>query len=283
LRRLGVPCLATNHGVFGVLDGYIGAQRSLLTKLLLLPAAWLGKMQVLAHVTAEIAVSQNDYRALRRRYWPLRSRFRQIYHSRIHESEPVETRVRKPVIHCAGTMGPRKGQPFLAHAFAEIASEFPDWKLIFIGRYGDPVTAAEVQSVMAGLPDQILWIQNCSDSELKQHLQSAEIFAMPSLHEGLGLSLQEALYYGCACVASGAEGILDLINHDENGILVPPADPHALAQALARLMRDAELRERLRRSGRDSVLQKGMTAERMVKNYLHLYDEVLHESEVTPP
>jgi hypothetical protein len=47
LRRLGVPCLTTNHGVFGALDGYIGAQRSLLTKLLLLPAAWLGKIQVL--------------------------------------------------------------------------------------------------------------------------------------------------------------------------------------------------------------------------------------------
>jgi glycosyltransferase involved in cell wall biosynthesis len=136
---------------------------------------------------------------------------------------------------------------------------------------------------MERLPKQILWIQDCSDSELKEQLQSAEIFAMPSLHEGLGLSLQEALYYGCACVASGVEGILDLISHNENGILVPPADAHALGQALARLMKDADLRQKFRQKGRDSVLRKGMTAERMVKNYLALYDEVLHNSKMARP
>lgn len=277
LGRLGTPCLATNHGVFGLWEGYIGAQRSWLTKAALLPPAWGSKLQMLHHLRAEVAVSRADYRTLRRRYWPARGKFRQIYHSRIHEHEPAPERERKKIILCAGTLGPRKGQPYLARAFAPIAREFPEWKLVFIGRPGDPQTTAELEELLRGpaLRQQAEWRRACSDAELKEWLLASEIFAMPSMHEGLGLSLQEALYYGCACLATRIGGIPDLIQEGDNGILVARANVDEMSAALKQLMSDDALRGRFRARARASVLEKSMTAERMVARHEELYRALL--------
>lgn len=279
LDRLGTPCLATNHGVFGLWEGYIGPQRSWLTKAALLPPAWGSKLQMLHHLHAEIAVSQADYRTLRRRYWPARGKFRQIYHSRIHEQEPAPARDRKKIIVCAGTLGPRKGQPYLARAFAQIADEFPEWKLIFIGRPGDPRTTTELEELLRSpvLRNQAEWRRACSDAELREWLLGAEIFAMPSMHEGLGLSLQEALYYGCACLATRIGGIPDLIQEGDNGILVERANVDEMSAALKQLMSDDALRERLRSRAHASVLEKSMTAERMVARHEELYRGLLKQ------
>jgi glycosyltransferase involved in cell wall biosynthesis len=277
LDRLGTPCLATNHGVFGLWEGYIGPQRSWLTKAALLPPAWGSKLQMLHHLRAEIAVSQADYRTLRRRYWPARGKFRQIYHSRIHEQEPVPARDREKIILCAGTLGPRKGQPYLARAFAQIASGFPEWKLIFIGRPGDTQTTAELVDLLRGpaLRERAEWQSACSDMELRERLASTEIFAMPSMHEGLGLSLQEALYYGCACLATRIGGIPDLIQEGDNGMLVERANVDEIGSALKQLMSDDALRNRFRARARASVLEKGMTASRMVARHEELYRELV--------
>lgn len=277
LARLGVPCVATNHGVFGLFEGYIGPQRTWLTKLALWPLAWLGKVQVVRHLEAEVAVSQSDWRALRRRYWPVRGKFRQIYHSRIHQSQARLAAKRETVVLCAGTIGPRKGQPYLAAAFAEVASAFPEWKLLFVGRAGNLTTAAELQSWLAKpiLQNRAEWRAECSDAELKELLERAEIYAMPSLHEGLGLSLQEALFHGCACIASRIGGIPDLIQDGENGILVGRAKVNELASGLNRLMSDAAFRERLRTRGSASVLEKEMSAEHMIARHEDLYRVLL--------
>ena len=277
LRALGVPCVITNHGVFDVLDGYIGAQRSLLTKLALLPFAWANRLRLIARVEAEIAVSGNDYRALRRRFWPARGKFRQIYHSRIHERDPVVKRTRTKTVLCAGTVGARKGQPYLARAFARLAAEFPEWELVFIGRAGDEETTVELKARLAQpeLRACARWLPACPDEELQQWLQTAEIFAMPSMHEGLGLSLQEALYHGAACIASRIGGIPDLLQHGDNGILVERANVDELAGRLGWLMRDDAARARLQARAHASVLEKDMTAERMVARYEELYRAVM--------
>ena len=278
LARRGVPCLATNHGAFGLLEGYIGSHRWLGTKLALLLPALLSRLQLIAHLRAEVAVSQHDYRALRRRFWPLRSRFCQIYHSRIHEAEPVVIEPRNKTILCAGTVGPRKGQPYLARAFAKTAPQFPEWTLLFIGRAADDQTCAELRAIIERpeLLSRVKWVPGCSDEELKKHFQTAEIFAMPSLHEGLGLTLQEALYHGCACIAFRVGGIRDLIQHGDNGILVERANASALAGGLAQLMGNDALRLKLMARARLSVLEKGMTAEGMVARYEKLYAEILN-------
>ena len=106
-------------------------------------------------------------------------------------------------------------------------------------------------------------------------MRTAAIFAMPSIAEGLGLSLQEALFSGCACVASRIGGIQDLIDHGENGLLVAPGNVAELADALDRLISDEKIRMKFSSQGPKSIIEKGMTAEQMATKYANLYDRIL--------
>jgi glycosyltransferase involved in cell wall biosynthesis len=276
--RLGLACLSTNHGAFSIFEGYCWERRHFLIKLALLPPAWLSKQYVLAHLTTEIAVSQNNWRALRRWYWPLQSKFGWIYHSRIREnSPPPRNPCRRKVILCSGTIGPRKGQTFLVEAFCRLAPEFHDWQLVLIGREGDATMMRRIHELVAKyhLEKQIQVLGPRSDEDLRDWLKQSAIFALPSLYEGLGLSLQEALFYGCACVGTRCGGVTDLIQNGDNGLLVLPGEVAPLADALKQLMLDHTLRERFSARGPQSVLEKGMTADKMVQAYEQLYIDIL--------
>jgi glycosyltransferase involved in cell wall biosynthesis len=107
------------------------------------------------------------------------------------------------------------------------------------------------------------------------HMRRAAIFVQPSFFEGLPLALQEAMLLGCACVGTDIPGNKELIVQGQNGLLVPKGDVAELAQALRRLMDDAELRDRFAARGRESLLQKGMTVQRMAQKHRQLYRELL--------
>lgn len=279
VQKLGMPCLSTNHGAFSIFEGYCWERRHFLIKLALLPPAWLSKQFVLTCLETEVAVSQNNYRALRRWYWPLRSKFRWLYHSRIREnSPPLAAPDRRKVILCVGTIGSRKGQAFLVEAFCRLAPEFRDWRLVLIGRDGDPAMTRRIHELIGKhhLEKQIQLLGPRSEEELRDWLKQSAIFAMPSLYEGLGLSLQEAQFYGCACIGTRCGGVTDLIQNGDNGLLVPAGEVAPLADTLKRLMVDDRLRQRFSARGPQSVLEKGMTADRMVQVYEQLYAEILN-------
>jgi len=87
-------------------------------------------------------------------------------------------------------------------------------------------------------------------------LGESSIVVLPSLREGMPFSLLEAMSAGKAIAASDIPGINDVVKHGENGLLVPPGDPHALAGAIIALLKDPALREKLGRSARNTILKK---------------------------
>ena len=277
VHRAGIACLSTNHGAFELLDGYCASWRPPWFKLALLPAAWLGKMQVLSHVETEVAVSRHDLRNLQSWYWPLRRKFRQIYHSKIRAEEAIAPRARNKTILCVGTIGFRKGQTVLTQAFEKIARRHPDWTLVLAGRQAEPSLLAEIETIRnhSHLEQRINLVDGLSDEEVAELMRTSEIFAMPSLQEGLGLSLQEALFHGCACVGSNVGGIPELIDNDANGLLVSPGNADELASALDSLISDETLRQTFRARGPASILEKEMTAHGMAKKYLRIYESII--------
>lgn len=275
VRRAGLRVLSTNHGAFSIMTGW--ERFSLLAKLARFPLAWLSKQYVVSQLETEVAVSQHDYLALRRWYPLVRSKFRWIYHSRLHGTPPPSNPNRRRVILCVGTIGARKGQPLLVEAFSRVAANFTDWQLVFIGRDGGEEQMQRINALIARnkLGRQVQLLGPRSDEELREWFQQAAVFAMPSVYEGLGLSLQEAQFCGCACVATRCGGVVDLIENGDNGLLVPVGQPAPLAEALATLMANPQLRERFATRGPQSVLEKGMTADKMVRAYEQLYAEIV--------
>lgn len=271
LARAGVAVFSTVHLVVGPLDGFCATQKPLWFKLALWPLAWLGKMNSLRHLQAEIVVSRFGTRCLRRWYWPRRDRFRTIYHSRVSEqSAPAPETGREKMILYAGHIAVRKGQHILAEAFAQIAPRHPEWKLVLLGD-GEKEIEDHIRRLMVERSLQGRIEMPGARPEAMEWMRRAEIFVQPSFFEGLPLALQEAMWSGCACLATDIPGNNELISHEVNGLLVRKGDPNDMSAGLDRLIQDTQLRASCQRAARGSMLDKGMSLERMISAYANLY------------
>ena len=99
------------------------------------------------------------------------------------------------------------------------------------------------------LEEHVVFHGRVSQNRLGQFYLEADIFVLPSLWEGFGIVLLEAMYFGLPVIASDVSAIPELVSHEQNGILVPADDPQALANAIRLLVENDELRERLGQEG----------------------------------
>lgn len=134
----------------------------------------------------------------------------------------------------AGTLIPRKGVKHLVNAFAQIAADFPQAHLILVGRAANLAYTHAVQQQVHGLEltDRIQFVPHLPQTELAQHMAQALVFVLPSLSEGLGLVVIEAMATGTPVIGSEIEGIPDMVQEGSNGFLVTPGDETALAERL---------------------------------------------------
>lgn len=283
INLAGIPCVSTNHGAFSIFD-CVASYRPYWFKLAALPPFWLSKLKQLHHVRWEATVSRHDLTAVKEWFFPAREKFLQLYHSKLRGDEfasptsisNIQT-PDNPFILCLGTIGARKGQQYLVEAFLKIAFDHPEWKLVLAGRQAHAPTLQLIKDQIASSDagNRVIMMPDVDDAMAKTLLQRAAIFAIPSTGEGLGLSLQEAMYAGCACIGSRVGGIPDLIENEITGLLVPPAQPSDLAEGLTRLMGDELLRKKLSEAAKASMLERKMTALNMAQTYLELYKKVL--------
>jgi glycosyltransferase involved in cell wall biosynthesis len=166
-----------------------------------------------------------------------------------------------------GNLDPRKGHRVLLGALQQLVANGLDvpWHLVIAGGRGGP----EREPLLAfaaehGLADRVHVLGQREDVPDLQ--AAADIFAMPSLWEGLPLALLEGMIAGNACVASRTSGIPEAITDGEHGVLVPPGDVNALATALAPLLRDPALRARYGQAAYARAMQE-FTIEAMTDRY----------------
>jgi len=172
------------------------------------------------------------------------------------------------VLLCAASLTPRKGHAVLFEALAQLRkSDSPrpmgeglgvrgDWRLRCAGSEAhDPVTAAALRKQVEdlGLTDRVEWLGELGTADLQTAYQQADGFVLPSFHEGYGMVLAEALARGLPIISTTAGAIPDTVPADA-GLLVPPGDATALAEALARFMDEPGLRERLAAGARSARL-----------------------------
>jgi glycosyltransferase involved in cell wall biosynthesis len=148
---------------------------------------------------------------------------------------------------------PRKGLDYLLRAMPILSKELPV-HLHVIGQ-GNMTEPWKQLADELGLGDTVTFHGAVSSEALARHYAAADVFVLPAIidergdTEGLGVVLVEALTFKTPVVASDVGGIGDVIKHERTGLLVPEKDPAALAQAIARVLRDRKLAKSLAEDG----------------------------------
>jgi glycosyltransferase involved in cell wall biosynthesis len=172
-----------------------------------------------------------------------------------------------PIVGAVGALTQEKGHRHLIDAAALVVREVPDARFVILGE-GDLRPALERQIKELHLEKHVVLPGFRAD--VLAFMRGFDLFVMCSLAEGLGTSLLDAMALSKATVASNTGGIPEVVAHGETGLLVAPRDHHALAAAIAQLLRDHERRDRLGRAGLERV-QRIFSAERMVGRTLDVY------------
>ncbi len=180
----------------------------------------------------------------------------------------------EPLLLALAALVRRKGIDVLLEALERLAAEGRAPRLWIAG--DGPVRAAlERQASAASLAERVRFLGRREDAA--DLLAACDVFVMPSRREGLGVAALEAMAAGRPVVASRVGGLATAVLDARTGLLVPPEDPAALAEALSTLLGDGALRARLGAAGPARVAAD-FGAEGMVEAYEKLYRELLTEA-----
>jgi glycosyltransferase involved in cell wall biosynthesis len=166
-----------------------------------------------------------------------------------------------------GALERRKGHAMLLDAARRLASERPALRYVFAG---DGSERAALAGAAHELGDRVVFAGFRQD--IGACLAAADVVALPSLHEGLGVAALEAMAAGRPVVASRVGGLAEVVVDGETGLFAEPGEPESLATALATLAKDPGLRARLGEGGRRRVLAR-YTAARMAEGTIACYGE----------
>jgi L-malate glycosyltransferase len=173
---------------------------------------------------------------------------------------------RPPTVISVANFRQQKGHADLLHAFARVRRQVPAARLVLIGE-GELHDDLEAIATQLGIQGAVEFKGNVDD--VWPHLATADVFALGSIYEPLGIAVMEAMAAGLPVVATTVGGIPEVVDPHETGLLAAPRDPVALAEGLIALLKSSELRRRFGRAARERA--QGMRMDRTVDQYFSLY------------
>jgi glycosyltransferase involved in cell wall biosynthesis len=174
------------------------------------------------------------------------------------------------VIGGVGRLAPDKGFEYLIRTMPSVLASFPSARLALIGD-GPLELQLRRDVVQAGIATRVHFLGFRPD--VPDLLAALDVFVQPSLREGLSISLLEAMAAGKPCVACDIPGNREVIEDQQTGLMVSPADSAALSDAIGRLLGNAGFAQALGNNARCSA-QARFSEERMVKDILSYYDRL---------
>ena len=175
------------------------------------------------------------------------------------------------VVGTVGWLLPIKGPMHLLKAMRYVWENCPEACLIFVGK-GDLEKGLQEEAHRMGVSDQVVFLGWRND--IPEMMQVLDVFVLPSLNEGMGRVLVEAMAAGKPVVASRVGGILDLIKEGQNGFLAEPGDEKGLGFAIKKLLDDKKMRDEMGKKGRETA--HDFSVEKMVEKIDDLYESLLH-------
>lgn len=274
-RLAGVPALVhTQHGLdFGVGETR-GEGRGFIRR-------WLKRASARAY-SAVVAVSE-EVRADIRREWGVHESRLFLIHNGVHVPPSLPDAVARdegrrrlgigPSEVAIGTVGifrPVKNFELLIEAFSTISTTHPEAILLLVGD-GPLREELKAAALRSGAGDRIRFLGLRRD--VPQILPCLDIYALPSISEGLSISILEAMASALPVVATRVGGNGEAVEDGQTGTLVPSGSPEALAAGLRDLITDADRRHRMGEAGRRRVLSQ-FTVAHMLSEYERIYGTV---------
>jgi len=174
-------------------------------------------------------------------------------------------------IGCVGNLTPVKDHITLLHAMDEFSKSYQDWRLLFAGDGPERTRLQEFVKGRPGWGERVLFLGRRNN--ISELLNAMDIYALPSLSEGICNSLLEAMATGLPVIASQTGGNPEVTIDGESGLLFPVGDVGQLANHLLSIRGNEELRLRLGCQARNRI-EVEFSLDAMVRNYESLYESL---------
>ena len=184
---------------------------------------------------------------------------------------PGTAQEKTPTILMVGNLLAGKGHELVLRAFSRVKDSHPDLQCRIIGEGADRDRFVGLAKDL-GISDQVHFLGRRSRSEVAEAMRNCTIFVLPSRYEGLGCVYLEAMASGKAVIACQGQGIDEIIQHGSNGWLIPVDGLEELVQGLQVLLANAELRARIGRTARQTILDK-LTLSHQAESLAKIYEE----------
>lgn len=263
-----IPIVVTEHDPF-VLRGFKG---------------WL-KNKLMNNVAAIIAISEASKKIIIEQNPELSEKITVVHNGIDIEEWQKQTKIEsrneykraefralpnEKIILCVAELHERKGQKYLIEA-AKILADVGtlNFKLVFVG---DGPERKYYEKLSAPLGNKVLFLGR--KKEIAKLMSASYVFVLPSVREAFGLVLLEAACVSLPIIATNVGGIPEIIDDGKTGILVPPENPQALAEAINKLLQNPDLAANLARAAKSKV-EMHFSAKTMAEKTAEVYDKVL--------
>ena len=283
LKKLGLPVVGTIHHPI-TMDKRIDIKHADTISLKILKWRWYSFLKMQIRVARKldpiIVVSENTRKDLIKDFKIDTKKTRKVLHGIDHETfQPIPSIKRKAnqLITTASADVPLKGLIYLIRAYAGLLKEFPDLKLIVIGRLREGPTEKELKK--EGIKEKVKFVSNLTGRQIAELYAESTIAVSPSVYEGFGFPAGEAMSCGIPLVSTNGGSLPEVVG--DAGIIVPHSDPKALKDAIKSLLNSPEIRIEFGKKGRRRVLEN-FTWNRAAKELVEVYREAIENANNRP-
>ncbi len=181
--------------------------------------------------------------------------------------------VHKLIIVSTRSLSPLYGVEYLIDASPHVISKSPNAHFLIVGK-GPLEIELRSRAKSLGVEQSFTFLGHLPHERIPEILQTADIYVSTSLTDSTSVSLLEAMSCGVPSIVTNLPGNLEWIRDYENGIIIPPEDGQALADAIIKLLQDVELRQRLGSAARKTI-QERADWERNVQEMIRVYEFLL--------
>ena len=217
----------------------------------------------------------NEYRILANKVEVIPLGIKDVNASDMNKSEFIEKyNLKNPYVLFVGTLQPRKNIAKLIEAFAKLKTENLKLKtsldLVIVGRKGWDYEKILEAPDKFGVSERVKFLEDVTNEDLPLFYKNAEVFVLPSLYEGFGLPILEAMQYDCPVVTSNVSSLPEA--GGDAAIYFDPNNAEDIAEKIEKVISDPKLREEMVRKGKEQI--KKFSWEKSAKDVIRIFETI---------